>query len=115
MRYVDKQLLLKDSVECMREMLQRTEEPTAIAFIDYSSRHPRIWFGKNETAEHPFHFFKIKHLKGIFLTSTLEMMVRAAYLSFENPKDKVEEMDIKIEPGIVYEMDGLHSKVTAYE
>jgi hypothetical protein len=106
---------LKDPVECMDEMLQFTEEPTAIAFIDHSSRHPNIWFGKNEAAEHPFHFFKIRHLKGIFLTSTMDMMAQAAYLSFENPKDVVEEMDIKMEPFTVYKMDGLHSTITTYE
>jgi hypothetical protein len=103
-----------DAVECMSAMLQLTGEPTALAFIDHSSQRPHIWFGINNTAEHPFGFYRIRRFKGTFLVSTPEMMKIAGAVAFAHPTDAIERIEMDVEPFHIYKMDGLHDNITVF-
>ncbi len=105
-----------DAAQCMAAMLKVTAEPTAIAFVDHSSRYPHIWFGLNDSGDnHPFVFYRIKRFKGTFLVSTEQMMTIASHLAFENPDEEVERVEFNVEPFKVYRMGALHDNITVYE
>jgi hypothetical protein len=105
-----------DPVACMNSMLKITTEPTALAFIDHSSKRPQLWFGKNGSeGNHPFYFYRIKRFKGMFLVSAEEMMTIAGALNFDDPGADIQRIPFDAEPFKTYQMDPLHNNITVYE
>ena len=64
-------------IECMGSMLDLTDEPTALCFIDHSSRYPHTYFGMNKDGNHPFTIIRYPKYNGIFLVSSFEMWMIA--------------------------------------
>ena len=75
-------------LSCMTGLLKITHEPTALAFIDHSSKFPVISFGMNNNGgNHMFAFYYIPRFKAHVLVSTPEMMTIATEVNEMEPAE----------------------------
>lgn len=104
-----------DPIKAMRALLHIANAPTALAFVDYESDAPALYFARNAQSSHQFYIYNSPFFKCNFLVSTEEMWYDAMDRTFSNNVPfNFEKFMCRTEPDVIYKLGWEDQLVTDY-